>query len=522
MPAIIALIMGGGAFFIFGKIRDYHELKSKGMLQQFGNALNLQIERNYASVGDAMVRILLMTGGNANSGEAAALVSRMSQEHPEVRAVFLSEAGESSESVPIYIDPAFNGDVVALGRTADALREWNGPNEQSYGLDVRTHLDVKMGVLATIGMSEGGVERYLWTVVELEPFFELPEQDPTTGETVYAHLHNDAQEDVLALCASGSGIWQSSASCLLKDTWLFKATESDFPIVLGRHDFELELHGPPGYGLSAFDRALPPLLLVFGLIMTVFVNVVLFYGRQREKLKTLHRENQMLRDQHEFITTISHQLRTPVNVIRWNIEEMVELCRKNTLKGLTADILAKIQDLNGIIGNLLYYVESSGSERFAENTEIRSFSQIVDEAIARFGSESVKKGVVLEWSNARQHDLVKVNVPNISRAINSLVENAIDYTPKGKKITVEVRVDGEALTYKVSDEGIGVPRGEVDRVFEKFFRASNASLEKNTGSGVSLYIAKKIVEAHGGSVGLASVEGKGSTFWFTLPIRPSA
>ena len=107
----------------------------------------------------------------------------------------------------------------------------------------------------------------------------------------------------------------------------------------------------------------------------------------------------------------------------------------------------------------------------------------------------------------------------LEEVLTNLVDNAIKYSPKGGRIAVTGRANGENVEVTVSDEGIGIPRRELGRVFERFRRGENSQVQKVRGMGVGLYICKSIIEAHGGKIEVSSEAGKGSEFTFTLPLN---
>ena len=109
----------------------------------------------------------------------------------------------------------------------------------------------------------------------------------------------------------------------------------------------------------------------------------------------------------------------------------------------------------------------------------------------------------------------------IDQVIENLISNAIKFSPQGGKITVSIEQADEKVKISVSDTGIGIPKKNLTHIFEKFYRAENASSEVIGGTGLGLAIVKYIIESHGGKISVESKLGKGSTFSFTLPTRTS-
>ena len=104
--------------------------------------------------------------------------------------------------------------------------------------------------------------------------------------------------------------------------------------------------------------------------------------------------------------------------------------------------------------------------------------------------------------------------------ITNLLLNAIKYTPENGTVNVNAGEQGDSILVEVIDSGIGIPEDEVDKVFDEFFRASNAKAVEKDGTGLGLSIVKQIVERHGGQIGVESKENEGTRFWFTLPKGP--
>jgi len=105
-------------------------------------------------------------------------------------------------------------------------------------------------------------------------------------------------------------------------------------------------------------------------------------------------------------------------------------------------------------------------------------------------------------------------------ALGNLVENAVVYSPSGSRVTVSARSDGVTVDVVVTDQGVGIPPEEVERIFERFYRVDPARARSTGGTGLGLSIVKHVAASHGGQVRVWSVEGEGSTFTLSLPIRP--
>jgi signal transduction histidine kinase len=129
-----------------------------------------------------------------------------------------------------------------------------------------------------------------------------------------------------------------------------------------------------------------------------------------------------------------------------------------------------------------------------------------------------RKDISMTFKKAESLPSVAVDSEKISIVIKNLLENAIKYSRKGGKIEVSLNLGAKGITFAVKDSGIGIPKEQQNRIFEKFFRAENASGAEPNGSGLGLYISSNIVKKHGGDMWFESEEEKGTTFYFNLPL----
>ncbi len=118
--------------------------------------------------------------------------------------------------------------------------------------------------------------------------------------------------------------------------------------------------------------------------------------------------------------------------------------------------------------------------------------------------------------------MVYGNDSQVATAVTNLVENAIAYSPEDTRVTVAISSDGENVQIVVTDQGIGIGGGDIERVFERFYRADQARSRSTGGTGLGLAIVKHIATNHGGRVDVTSTLGQGSTFTLRLPARPLA
>jgi len=221
-----------------------------------------------------------------------------------------------------------------------------------------------------------------------------------------------------------------------------------------------------------------------------------------------------------FLEIISHQLRTPLTAVRWNLEAL--------LKGDMGPLTKRQQDMlritsenyQGILAMLSDWVEALEVERGLlqlnpEPVDLRAFMLGVSDDFKELAKLKRQRFTAsLPRSVARvQADKLKLRF-----VMGKLLSNAMAYTPEGGRVSLRVRSEDGRARIEVEDTGVGIPYEEQPKIFDKFFRASNAAMMQPNASGVGLFVAKLIVGAHGGTIGFRSEEGKGSAFWILLPL----
>ena len=227
----------------------------------------------------------------------------------------------------------------------------------------------------------------------------------------------------------------------------------------------------------------------------------------------------------KFLTYAAHNLRTPATAFRWALSDFL----KDDYASLPKDTQKSLHELYAISLTLMSLIEDfldvSKIElhQFEISLKPEPLSRMKEEAhriiheltpIAKEKHISIKTSLAL----AKEDTVFLVDMPRIARVMENLVENAVHYTLDHGHISVELEHKKDAVQFSITDTGIGIPEKEQEHVFEQFFRSSNAKKHKSTGSGIGLFLAQKLVEAHGGQISFESKEGKGSTFVFTLPI----
>jgi signal transduction histidine kinase/HAMP domain-containing protein len=218
------------------------------------------------------------------------------------------------------------------------------------------------------------------------------------------------------------------------------------------------------------------------------------------------------------ISTVSHQLRTPLTSIRMAVYLLLEE-KVGTLTPKQEELLLAAREdserLHRILTDLL---DISRMESGKVQIECRAVSphDLVFEAVEPLRSAAQDRGVTLTVTLADDLPEVWADTTQVGHVFANLLSNALKYTAPGGVVTLSAESAEESVSFSVSDTGKGIPSYYHQRIFEPFFRVPGQGMEIETGAGLGLAIAKEIVEAHGGNIAVKSREGEGSTFVFSL------
>ncbi|MDM8001147.1 MAG: ATP-binding protein [Dehalococcoidia bacterium] len=219
-----------------------------------------------------------------------------------------------------------------------------------------------------------------------------------------------------------------------------------------------------------------------------------------------------------FLSMLGHELQTPLAIIKGYTNTLARSdakWNKKTLREGLQVIEEECDRLSKLVNRLLL-ASRIESRTVTLKKEPIQLSIMADKVVRRL--ESVTGIHTFEVDFPADFPEVHADPDRIEEVLTNLVDNAIKYSPKGGKIAVTGRVKGDSVEVTVADEGIGIPRRELERVFERFHRGENGQVQKVRGMGLGLFICKSIVEAHGGKIDVTSEVGKGSKFRLTLPL----
>ncbi len=221
----------------------------------------------------------------------------------------------------------------------------------------------------------------------------------------------------------------------------------------------------------------------------------------------------------EFVANISHELKTPLSSIKGYSETLIQNCPKEPerVQEFARIIHRNAERLQQLVEDImaLSQLEQKKAPLHREPTDIWAVAREVCQQLSHLAERSK---VELEVFSGGALPLIAVDEEKIKKVFTAILENAIKYAGEGKRAVVQAKVLDDKLEICIEDNGPGIPKEALPNVFERFYRVEKSRSRDVGGSGLGLAIAKHIVLAHGGEIWVESVVGKGSSFYFTLPI----
>jgi len=233
---------------------------------------------------------------------------------------------------------------------------------------------------------------------------------------------------------------------------------------------------------------------------------------QNEKL----READRLKD--EFVALISHDLRTPLTSILGYLELTLEDEELTDMQRGYLDVVDRnARRLLGLVSDLLFVARLEAGQLDLQPSEL-DLAAVARQSVIEAEPRAAASGITITCETESVPP-VSADKGRIFQLLDNLVSNAIKFTPDGGDVRVSVTSANGFVRLEVSDTGIGIPSEEQQRLFERFFRASAAFERQIQGTGLGLYIARAIVEAHGGEIGVESEPGRGTAFRIDIPVE---
>ena len=216
----------------------------------------------------------------------------------------------------------------------------------------------------------------------------------------------------------------------------------------------------------------------------------------------------------EFLTNIAHQLRTPLMVASGNLQ----MLQKGYLKGdqLTAGIdtvTRNVQQIATLVNDILFLQEM---DLVLPDFQAVNMNDVAYTVVGKYATSAHEHGVNLRLTPNANVPAVSGDAKSLERALMSLVDNAIKFSPRGGDVTINLSNSGEKVFVAVEDHGIGIPKENMPRIFDRFYHLDRSGDDLFSGIGLGLAITRQVIEQHQGSLDVVSTPGKGSTFTLTL------
>jgi PAS domain S-box-containing protein len=223
----------------------------------------------------------------------------------------------------------------------------------------------------------------------------------------------------------------------------------------------------------------------------------------------------------DFLSVVSHELRTPLHSIKGFVE-IILMGRTGEINELQRDFLTTVKEsttnLQRLIDDLLEFSRMEAGQIKLKPEEI-AVREVAAKVIEQLGPLAEEGQLTLENRVPESLPNIEADPMRIEQVLTNLVSNACKFTPAGGSVTIEGQDLGNQVRIAVRDTGIGIPKEEQTRIFQRFYQVEGGATRSYTGTGLGLTISKFIVEHHYGRIGVESEEGEGSTFFFVLPIK---
>lgn len=226
---------------------------------------------------------------------------------------------------------------------------------------------------------------------------------------------------------------------------------------------------------------------------------------------------------HAFVAQATHELRTPLTNIRLSAENAIDAGNEDgTVKAQCLNIInEEAHRLERIVADMLSVAEIEAGAIALSHDDV-PLENIFERLRADYQSQADEKKIDLKFELPKKYPKIEGDRDKILLALHNLLGNALKYTPEGKQVVVTVDEEDKQLAIHVSDTGIGIDHEYLASIFEKFYRAKDKRVNKITGSGLGLALAREVIRLHGGDITVESQLNQGSSFTLTLPVSAQA
>jgi len=279
---------------------------------------------------------------------------------------------------------------------------------------------------------------------------------------------------------------------------------SNWKAAIGLKDTNIDALARDSFLHSAGATLLVLLFLLGGIALTI---------------RATDREARLAQAKSNFVANVSHELKTPLSLISL-FSEILELDRVNNdekKKEYYGIIRHESRRLNKTIDNILDFSRIEAGRKTYELV-LGDIAEVIDNVLSTHRYQIINSGFDIQTDVQPELPPVLIDRDAMAQAISNLLDNAIKYSGKVKQISITAKPVGSDLCIEIADRGIGIPRAEQEKVFEKFYRVGNGLVHDVKGSGLGLSLVKHIIEAHKGTISIESDVGKETRFTIRLPL----
>jgi two-component system sensor histidine kinase SenX3 len=219
----------------------------------------------------------------------------------------------------------------------------------------------------------------------------------------------------------------------------------------------------------------------------------------------------------DFVANISHELKTPIGALSILSEAVLDASNDpEAIAKFASRMQAEAKRLSDLVQEIINLSRLQDDDPLKNGKPV-NLVEVITEAVDQSRLNAEKRKITLVFEQLDEA-VVNGDRNQLTMAVNNLIENAINYSPDATRVAITLKVSDQIAEIAVSDQGIGIPEKDLERIFERFYRVDPARSRLTGGTGLGLSIVKHIATNHGGDVSLWSVEGAGSTFTIRFPL----
>jgi two-component system sensor histidine kinase SenX3 len=238
------------------------------------------------------------------------------------------------------------------------------------------------------------------------------------------------------------------------------------------------------------------------------IAILIFDDSEMRRLDSIRRD---------FVANISHELKTPIGALSILSEAVLDASNDpEAIAKFASRMQAEAKRLSNLVQEIINLSRLQDEDPLKNGKPV-DISEVISEAVDQSRLNAEKRKITLVADSESEAKIIG-DRNQVTMAINNLIENAINYSPDGTRVAITLKEVDTIVEIAVSDQGIGIPEKDLERIFERFYRVDPARSRLTGGTGLGLSIVKHIATNHGGDVSLWSVEGAGSTFTIRFPL----